>query len=104
MLHTPCSLLFAGVLKMTPDLVGQIARDAIEITLFLSIPILGAGLVVGLLVSLFQAVTQIQEATLIFVPKIIVVFVMLLILSPWMMRKMMFYTEQLIVNLPQYAR
>jgi flagellar biosynthetic protein FliQ len=89
---------------MTPDLVGQIARDAIEITLFLSIPILGVGLVVGLLVSLFQAVTQIQEATLIFVPKNILVFVMLLILSPWMMRKMMFYTEQLIVNLPQYAR
>jgi flagellar biosynthetic protein FliQ len=89
---------------MTPDLVGQIARDAIEITLFLSLPILGVGLVVGLLVSLFQAVTQIQEATLIFVPKIIVVFLMLLILSPWMMRKMMFYTEQLIVNLPQYAR
>jgi flagellar biosynthetic protein FliQ len=89
---------------MTPDLVGQIARDAIEITLFLSIPILGVGLVVGLLVSLFQAVTQIQEATLIFVPKIIVVFLMLLILSPWMMRKMIFYTEQLIVNLPQYAR
>lgn len=89
---------------MTPDLVGQIARDAIEITLFLSLPILGVGLVVGLLVSLFQAVTQIQEATLIFVPKIIVVFLMLLILSPWMMRKMMFFTEQLIVNLPQYAR
>ena len=92
------------VIRMTPDLVGQIARDAIEITLFLSIPILGVGLVVGLLVSLFQAVTQIQEATLIFVPKIIVVFLMLLILSPWMMRKMMFYTEQLIVNLPQYAK
>jgi flagellar biosynthetic protein FliQ len=89
---------------MTPDLVGQIARDAIEITLFLSLPILGVGLVVGLLVSLFQAVTQIQEATLVFVPKIIVVFLLLLVLSPWMMRKMMFYTEQLIVNLPQYAR
>ena len=89
---------------MTPDLVGQIARDAIEITLFLSLPILGVGLVVGLLVSLFQSLTQIQEATLIFVPKIIVVFVMLLVLSPWMMRKMMFYTEQLIVNIPMYAR
>ena len=89
---------------MTPDLVGQITRDAIEITLFLSLPILGVGLVVGLLVSLFQALTQIQEATLIFVPKIIVVFVMLLVLSPWMMRKMMFYTEQLIVNIPMYAR
>ena len=89
---------------MTPDLVGQIARDAIEITLFLSLPILGVGLVVGLLVSLLQAVTQIQEATLIFVPKIVVVFVMLLVLSPWMMRKMIFYTEQLIVNIPMYAR
>ncbi len=89
---------------MTPDLVGQIARDAIEITLYLSLPILGVGLVVGLLVSLFQAVTQIQEATLTFVPKIIVVLVALLFLSPWMMQKMMFYTEQLIVNLPQYAR
>ena len=89
---------------MTPDLAGQLARDAIEITLLLSLPILGVGLVIGLLISLFQAVTQIQEATLTFVPKIIVVLVLLLVLSPWMMRKMMFYTEQLIVNLPQYAR
>ena len=89
---------------MTPDLVGQIARDAIEITLVLSLPILGVGLVIGLLVSLFQAVTQIQEASLAFVPKIVVVLIVLLILSPWMMKKMMFYTEQLIVNLPQYAK
>jgi flagellar biosynthetic protein FliQ len=89
---------------MTPDLVMQIARDAIEITLVLSLPILGLGLAIGLLVSLFQAVTQIQEASLAFVPKIVVVLVILLVLSPWMMRKMMFYTEQLIVNLPQYAR
>jgi flagellar biosynthesis protein FliQ len=97
-------MLFARLLEMTPDLVGQIARDAIEITLVLSLPILGVGLVIGLLVSLFQAVTQIQEASLAYVPKIVVVLVILLFLSPWMMRKMMFYTEQLIVNLPQYAR
>jgi flagellar biosynthetic protein FliQ len=89
---------------MTPDLVGQIAREAIEITLVLALPILGVGLAIGLLVSLFQAVTQIQEAALAFVPKIIVVLILLLVLSPWMMRKMMFYTEQLIVNLPQYAK
>ena len=89
---------------MNPDLVGQIAREALETTLFLSLPILGTGLIVGLLVSLFQAVTQIQEATLVFVPKIVVVFVALLVLSPWMMRKMMFYTEQLIVNLPQFVK
>jgi flagellar biosynthetic protein FliQ len=89
---------------MTPDLVGQIAREALETTLYLSLPILGIGLIVGLLVSLFQAVTQIQEATLVFVPKIVVVFVALLVLGPWMMRKMMFYTEQLIVNLPNFVK
>ena len=89
---------------MNPDLVGQIAREAIETTLYLSLPILGIGLIVGLLVSLFQAVTQIQEATLVFVPKIVVVFVALLVLGPWMMRKMMFYTEQLIVNLPHFVK
>ena len=89
---------------MSPDLVTQLARDAIEITLYLALPILGIGLVVGLLVSLFQAVTQIQEVTLVFVPKIVVVLVSLLFLSPWMMQKMMHYTEQLIVNLPRYVR
>ena len=89
---------------MNPDLVGQIARDAIEVTLYLALPILGVGLVVGLLVSLFQAVTQIQEATLVFVPKLVVVLLALLFLSPWMMRKMLSYTEQIIVNLPQYVK
>jgi flagellar biosynthetic protein FliQ len=89
---------------MNPDLVMQIARDAIEIALYLALPILGVGLVVGLLVSLFQAVTQIQEPTLTFVPKLVVVLVSLLFLSPWMMRKMIYYTEQVIVNLPQYVK
>jgi flagellar biosynthetic protein FliQ len=89
---------------MNPDLVTQLAKDAIEVTLYLAIPILGVGLVVGLLVSLFQAVTQIQEATLVFVPKIIAVLVSLLFLSPWMMQKMMHYTEQLILNIPKYVR
>ena len=89
---------------MSPDLVARIAKDAIEITLFLSLPILGVGLVVGLIVSLFQAVTQIQEMTLAFVPKIIAVLLSLLFLLPWMMQKMMFYTEQLLINLPRYIR
>jgi len=89
---------------MNPDLVTQLARDAIEVTLYLTIPILAVGLVVGLLVSLFQAVTQIQEATLVFVPKIIVVLVSLLFLSPWMLQKMMHYTEELILNIPKYVR
>ena len=89
---------------MNPDLVVDIAKDAIEITLYLSLPILGIGLIVGLLVSVFQAVTQIQEATLTFVPKIVATFISLLFLLPWMMNKMMSYTEQLIVNIPRYIR
>ncbi len=89
---------------MNPDFVGQIAKDAVEITLFLSLPLLGIGLAVGLLVSLFQAVTQIQEATLVYVPKIVAILVSLLFLSPWMMQKMMHYTEQLIGNIPNYVR
>ncbi len=89
---------------MNPDVMGQIARDAIEITLYLALPVLGVGLIVGLVISLFQAVTQIQEATLVFVPKLVVVLLSLLFLSPWMMRKMLFYTEQMIVNLPNYVK
>ena len=89
---------------MSPDLVVNIAKDAIEITLYLSLPILGVGLIVGLLVSLFQAVTQIQEATLTFVPKIVATFLSVLFLLPWMLDKMMSYTEQLISNIPRYIR
>jgi flagellar biosynthetic protein FliQ len=89
---------------MSPELVVDIAKDAIEITLYLSLPLLGIGLIVGLLVSVFQAVTQIQEATLTFVPKILVTFISLIFLLPWMMNKMMSYTEQILVNIPQYIR
>ena len=89
---------------MSPDLVVDIAKDAIEITLYLSLPLLGIGLIVGLLVSVFQAVTQIQEATLTFVPKIVATFLSLLFLLPWMLDKMMSYTEQLIISIPRYIR
>jgi len=89
---------------MNPELVVDIAKDAIEFTLYLSLPILGIGLIVGLLVSVFQAVTQIQEATLTFVPKIVATFISLLFLLPWMMNKMMSFTEQIIVNIPRYIR
>jgi len=87
---------------MSPELVVQLAKEAIEITLYLSLPIMGIGLVVGLIVSLFQAVTQIHEMTLTFVPKIIAVLVSLLFLLPWMMQKIIFYTEQLLTQLPRY--
>ena len=87
---------------MSPEFVVQIAKEAIEITLYLSLPIMGVGLLVGLIVSLFQAVTQIHEMTLTFVPKIIAVLLSLLFLLPWMMQKIIFYTEQLLTQLPSY--
>ena len=89
---------------MNPELVVHLANEAIEITLYVSLPILGVGLIVGLIISLFQAVTQIQEMTLTFVPKIIAVLLSLLFLMPWMMQKMTFYTEQLILQLPRHVR
>jgi len=89
---------------MSPDVVVRIAKEAIEVTLYVSLPIMGVGLIVGLIISLFQAVTQIHEMTLTFVPKIIAVLLSLLILMPWMIQKMVFYTEQLILQIPRYAR
>jgi flagellar biosynthesis protein FliQ len=88
---------------MNPESVVQIAKEAIEVTLFVSLPIMGVGMIVGLLISLFQAVTQIHEMTLTFVPKIVAVMLCLLFLMPWMMQKMIAYTEQLITQLPQYV-
>lgn len=89
---------------MTPEFVTSIARDTIEVVLLLSVPVLVAGMLVGLIVSVFQAVTQIQEMTLAFVPKIIVVFLVLLLLSPWMMGVMLKFTSQIFTNIPVYIR
>jgi flagellar biosynthesis protein FliQ len=89
---------------LNPDVVLGIAKDMIEITLSISLPIMGVGLVVGVFISLLQSLTQMHEMTLSFVPKIVAVLLSLLFLLPWMMQKLVFFTEQLIVNLPQYAR
>ncbi|MGB9697783.1 MAG: flagellar biosynthesis protein FliQ [Thermodesulfobacteriota bacterium] len=88
---------------MTPDFVGQIAKEAIEVILFISLPFLGVALIVGLIISIFQAATQIQEASLLIVPKIVVFLLTLLLLSPWVMQKMIGYTEDLLANLPRYV-
>ncbi|MDI6789151.1 MAG: flagellar biosynthesis protein FliQ [Deltaproteobacteria bacterium] len=89
---------------MTPEFAIGIAKDAIEVTLLISLPILGIGMVVGLAVSIFQAVTQIQEMTLSFVPKIVAVMLALLAFFPWIMNKLTVFTENLIINIPQYIR
>lgn len=89
---------------MSPDTVIGIARQAIQVTLMVSLPLLGIGLVVGVAVSLFQAATQIQEMTLTFVPKILSIFVGLLLLLPWIMSQLVSYTTELFNNIPNYVR
>lgn len=89
---------------MTPEFVSAIGKETIEVILLVSAPVLIAGMVVGLIISVFQAVTQIQEMTLTFVPKIIVVFLVLLGLAPWMMEIMIKYTSNIFLNIPNYVR
>ena len=71
---------------MSGDLVIQMAQEALRMVLIISAPMLGLGLLVGLAVSVFQATTSIQEQTLAFIPKIVAVFVAILIFGPWMLR------------------
>ena len=87
---------------MSGDLIIQMAQQALMIVLIVSAPMLGLGLIVGLLVSVFQATTSIQEQTLAFIPKIIAVFVAILIFGPWMLRIMVEYVTNVFVNLPFY--
>ena len=85
---------------MSSDLIIQIGQNALWIVLLVSAPMLGLGLAVGLLVSVFQATTSIQEATLAFIPKIIAVFVAILIFGPWMLSILVEYFTNIFVNLP----
>ena len=89
---------------MTPEFVVSIAKDAITLTILLAMPMLMLGLIVGLTVAIFQAVTQVQEMTLMFVPKILAVFLGLLFASPWMLDKITVFTTKLIENIPYYIR
>ncbi len=89
---------------MTPDLVAQIGRQALETTVLVSAPMLGLSLLVGLLVSLFQAMTQINEATLTFVPKMLALFVATLLFFPWMLDVLVHFMAEMLINIPNYVR
>jgi flagellar biosynthesis protein FliQ len=88
---------------MTPDMVTEIGRQAIETTLLVSAPILGLCLVVGLAVSVLQAMTQLNEATLTFVPKVLAVFAGVLVFLPWMLGVLTSFMTQLFLSIPQYG-
>lgn len=89
---------------MSGDVVVQIGQQALMTVLLVSAPMLGLGLLVGLCVSVFQATTSIQEQTLAFIPKIIAVFVAILIFGPWMLRIMVEYVMNIFVNVPLYIK
>ena len=86
---------------MTPETVMEVGRQAIETTLIVAAPMLLTALVVGLVVSIFQAATQINEATLQFVPKLVVMFLVLLLMGPWMLQYLVDYIQRLFSSIPQ---
>lgn len=85
---------------MTPEAVMSIGRHAVEITLMIAAPMLLVALAIGLVVSIFQAATQINEMTLSFIPKLIGVLVALMVAGPWMLAVLMDYMRQLFTNIP----
>lgn len=85
---------------MDNGFVIEVTNQAVKVTLMLAAPMLIGALVVGILVSLFQAVTQINEQTLSFIPKIVVIVFALVILSPWMMETITSFTHDLYSNIP----
>ena len=89
---------------MTTDYNTGFFYEAIKVTLLLSAPMLLAGLLVGLLVSIFQSVTSINEMTLAFIPKMLAVAVALIFFFPWMMQTLVAFTEQMFMGMNQFIR
>ncbi|MES3041130.1 MAG: flagellar biosynthesis protein FliQ [Pseudomonadota bacterium] len=85
---------------MTPDMVIEIGRQALIVTALLAAPLLISALVVGLLVGMFQAATQIQDMTLSFIPKLIVLVIALGLTGHWMLRLLIDYTRNLFQMIP----
>ncbi len=88
---------------MTPESVMTLGRQGVEVTLMLAAPLLLAALAIGLIVSIFQAATQINEMTLSFIPKMVGIFVMLIVAGPWMMTVMTNFMRQVFTSIPFMA-
>ena len=87
---------------MTPEFITGFFFEAIKTAIFLAAPMLMAGLIIGLMVSIFQAATSIQEMTLTFIPKMVAVASALIFFFPWMVQTMVAFTQNLFVNLNSY--
>ncbi len=88
---------------MTPQMVIAIGREALQVTLLVASPMLAFGLLVGLVISVFQAVTQINEMTLTFVPKILAVSLALLLFLPWIINTLTDFARHMFALIPQLA-
>jgi len=86
---------------MTPESVMTIGRTAMEVCLMVAAPMLLVALIIGLVVSIFQAATQINEATLSFIPKLVGIFVALIVAGPWMLAVMLDYMRSVFTGIPQ---
>jgi flagellar biosynthetic protein FliQ len=86
---------------MGNEFVIEITNEALKVTMMLAGPMLIGALVIGIMVSIFQAVTQINEQTLSFIPKIVIIVTVLVISSPWMMETLTSFTRELIISIPQ---
>jgi flagellar biosynthetic protein FliQ len=88
---------------MSYEFIIAFGRQAIETMLLVSLPVLGLSMVVGLIISIFQSVTQIQEMTITFVPKIFITFLALMIFGSWMLGKLTGFLREVILNIPNLA-
>ncbi len=88
---------------MTPEIVINLVRQALETTILVSAPMLLAALVTGLVISVFQAATQINEMTLSFIPKLLAIFVVAVLAGPWMLSVMVDFTRQLFTSIPGFV-
>lgn len=89
---------------MTIEVVLGLARETLLKTLFIAGPVLIAGMVIGLMMGIFQSITSIQETTVAFVPKMLVVGGLMIVLFPWMLNMLREYAVTLLTNLPMYAQ
>ena len=85
---------------MTPTAVIELGRQAVEVTLLVSAPLFIAALATGLIISIFQAATQINESTLSFVPRLVAMFITLIVAGPWMLEVMIEYIRRLFASIP----
>ena len=92
------------IFDMSQDLAIQMGREALYMVMLVSAPMLGLGLIVGVVVSIFQATTQIQEQTLAFVPKILATFVAILIFGPWILGMMVDYAREMFSSFQMVIR